>query len=113
MRTKMLLLAALGAAVLSGPALAGSVDGGDYVYADSFGNLVIESGAGYKRIVVGQGHRAREMQQLTATEEPEVVYADQSRVRGYDCYRPGQWLQGRSYMYGLSYGDAPPMAACR
>ena len=30
----------------------------DYVYANSFGNLVIQSPNGYKRIVVGQGHLA-------------------------------------------------------
>ncbi|RWF97389.1 MAG: hypothetical protein EOQ38_24205, partial [Mesorhizobium sp.] len=27
----------------------------DRVYADSFGNLVIDSAAGYKRIIVGEG----------------------------------------------------------
>ena len=30
----------------------------DRVYADSFGNLVIDNRAGYKHIVVGAGHRA-------------------------------------------------------
>ncbi|TIO36398.1 MAG: hypothetical protein E5Y00_38415, partial [Mesorhizobium sp.] len=30
----------------------------DRVYADSFGNLVIDSAAGYKRIIVGEGRHA-------------------------------------------------------
>jgi hypothetical protein len=38
------------AAGFAAPALAGTRD---RVYADSFGNLVIESAAGYKRILVG------------------------------------------------------------
>ncbi|TIS05455.1 MAG: hypothetical protein E5X14_20140, partial [Mesorhizobium sp.] len=30
----------------------------DRVYADSFGNLVIDSAAGYKRIIVGEGRHS-------------------------------------------------------
>ncbi|TIR73279.1 MAG: hypothetical protein E5X15_23750, partial [Mesorhizobium sp.] len=33
----------------------------DRVYADSFGNLVIDSAAGYKRIIVGEGRHAKQL----------------------------------------------------
>lgn len=116
MRMKLLLLASVAVTAVAvfavRPTHAGTYYGTDNVYADSFGNLIIESAAGYKRIVVGQGHRAKEMQGFTSADEPSVVYSDEERV-SRDCYRPGLWLQGRSYMYGRSYGEMPPMAACQ
>ena len=33
----------------------------DHIYADLFGNLVIQSPSGYKRIIVGQGHLAKKL----------------------------------------------------
>lgn len=118
MRMKFLLLASIAVTAVAvfavRPTNAGSYYGGDHVYADSFGNLVIESAAGYKRIIVGQGHRAKELREFTAAEEPTVVYSTEDTARSdNDCYRPGLWLKGRGHMYGLSHGEMPLMAACR
>lgn len=117
MRKGILLLTAIAFTVpgllAMSPAQADSLRTGDVVYADSFGNLVVESAAGYKRIVVGAGHRAAELRNFVASDEPTVLYAEREGMVRTDCYRPGLWLQGRSHMYGLSPGDAPPMAACR
>ncbi|MEQ9181500.1 MAG: hypothetical protein RIF44_22705, partial [Nitratireductor sp.] len=55
------------------PAAAGGLY--DRVYADSFGNLVIRSPSGYKRIVVGQGHLAKELGEYSrAGAGPDIVY---------------------------------------
>lgn len=83
----------------------------DHVYADSFGNLVIESAAGYKRILVGEGKLAKELAAYTSAGEPEVVYADEYGRQ--DCYRPPVFVKGRSYMYGLSDGEMPVLSPCR
>lgn len=84
----------------------------DSVYADSFGNLVIHSPSGYKRIIVGQGHLARELGDYTrAGAEPDVVYAQEEREASYGygprCNAPGVLLHGRSYMYGLPDNVVP------
>lgn len=85
----------------------------DRIYADSFGNLVVYSRAGFKRIVVGQGHLAAELNAYSNsdTEEPRVVrrYDDEAVT----CYqRPYLW-KGRSYMYGLPDGEIPqPPVTC-
>jgi len=71
----------------------------DRVYADSFGNLVIYSAAGYKRIVVGEGHLAKELSAYTGASEPRVIEFDADRVVVREC--PAVLLKGRSYMYGL------------
>ncbi|HHZ10810.1 MAG TPA: hypothetical protein GX405_18740 [Rhizobiales bacterium] len=72
----------------------------DRVYADSFGNLVIYSAAGYKRIVVGEGHLAKELGAYTGgSDEPAVVEYEPGRVVVREC--PAVLLKGRSYMYGL------------
>src|SRR4051794_8341598 len=81
----------------------------DHVYADSFGNLVIQSPSGYKRIIVGQGHLAKELSSYEGAgdPDPDVVYLDdnQDGDRSYrDCYRPPYVFKGRSYMYGLADG---------
>ena len=105
MRIISTAIAAIGLAVLvGGAASAGGLK--DRVYADSFGNLVIHSPAGYKRIIVGQGYAA-EAYNLTGSyyepEEPAVVYLDERRARADTryCYRPPHRWQGRGYMYGL------------
>ncbi len=92
------------------PASAGSRHH-DRVYADSFGNLVIESTAGYKRIVVGEGELAKELAAYIGAAEPKVVYADDYGHQ--DCYRPPVFVKGRSYMYGLSDGEMPDLSPCR
>jgi hypothetical protein len=82
---------------------------GDYVYADSFGNLVIHSPAGYKRIIVGEGHLAKELSDFTSAGQPEIVYLDEADrvVESDGCYRPPWLLKGRSYMYGFDEGEIP------
>lgn len=83
----------------------------DRVYADSFGNLVIDSAAGYKRILVGEGKLAKELSAYTSAGQPKVVYADEYGHQ--DCYRPPVFVKGRSYMYGLADGEMPELSPCR
>ena len=89
------------------PAAAGGY--ADRVHADSFGNLIIHSTAGYKRIVVGQGHLAEELAAYSRAGAPEVVYLQPSTegraLRG--CRPQGVLLHGRSYMYGLPDNVVP------
>ena len=101
-------LAATGAV----PALAWSRNH-DRVYADSFGNLVIDSAAGYKRIIVGEGSLARQMSDYTAAGSPHVGYLDREAGLAGDCYRTPAFVKGRSYMYGLSDGEMPDLTPCR
>lgn len=84
----------------------------DEIYADSFGNLVIQSPSGSKRIVVGQGHLAKDLSQYERTGDSDVVYLDEDTERDgryeyRDCYRPPYLWKGRSYMYGLPDGVVP------
>lgn len=88
------------AALASLPASAGGYK--DRVHADSFGNLVIYSPAGYKRILVGQGYAADAYNLTGSYYEPEVVQLEKEpRDRTLHCYRPPHRWHGRSYMYGL------------
>lgn len=113
---KRILLAALAGATLAAahiaPALAGSRHH-DRVYADSFGNLVIDSAAGYKRIIVGEGARAKQLANYTGG--PKVEYLDDmgGPFAEGGCYRPPVFVKGRSYMYGLSDGEMPDLNPCR
>jgi len=84
----------------------------DRVHADSFGNLVVYSSAGYKRIIVGQGHLARELSNYTRGDS-EIAYSGYDGVRQADCYRPPVLVKGRSYMYGLDQGEIPVLSPCR
>ncbi|WP_173934188.1 hypothetical protein [Chelativorans sp. Marseille-P2723] len=107
-----LVLALLAAAM---PATAGSP--GEEVHADSFGNLVIRSPAGYKRIVVGKGYLAEDLAKHSKR-EPKVVYLEEGRdgvyLRKRRTCRYGALLHGRSYMYGLPDNVVPvPTVACR
>ncbi|PWK76200.1 hypothetical protein [Aminobacter sp. AP02] len=98
----------------SAPATAGGWDR-DRVHADSFGNLVVDGAAGYKRILVGQGGSARKMSNYLNAGAPKVVYLDQ-QDQGIvsNCYRPPTLLKGRGYMYGFSEGVIPqPGLRCR
>lgn len=87
----------------------------DRVHADSFGNLVIHSPAGYKRIVVGAGHLA---DAYRAEDLPEVIYFDDSEFVRQNrhvrrCNRQPVLLHGRSYMYGLPDNVVPvPAGIC-
>ena len=104
------LAALMAAALLAATPAIGAEDarlqGGDRVHADSFGNLVIHSHAGYKRIIVGMGHVAEGYQATGSYYEPEVVELDRERhVRR--CARPPHVWHGRSHMYGLEEGAVP------
>jgi hypothetical protein len=87
----------------------------DRVYADSFGNLVIESAAGFKRILVGEGHEAERLskyvnasRQDAGYDQPEVIYSNRDEeVVSQGCYRPPVLVKGRSYMYGFDQGEIP------
>jgi hypothetical protein len=118
MRSKLSELSFLPLAValmvtgLAAPAYAGGGPYHDRIYADSFGNLVVHSRSGYKRIVVGQGHLAKE---LADYEQPgsraDVVYLDDGDDEAvpYECWKPAVLLKGRSYMYGLEDGELPDL----
>ena len=95
---------AAAALICAGPAIATEWNG-DRVHADSFGNLVIHSPAGYKRIIVGMGHVARAYQLTGSYYEPEEAEAFAEPVRR--CSRPPHRWQGRSHMYGLEQGVVP------
>ena len=96
------------------PAIAGARHQ-DRVYADSFGNLVIDSAAGYKRILVGEGKLAKELSAYTSAGQPKVLYEHESddAISGNDCYRAPAFVKGRGYMYGLSDGEMPDLTPCR
>lgn len=105
---KLTLLCAAAASIAASAALAGG-QSRDRVHADSFGNLVIHSQAGYKRIIVGMGHTADGYNQTGSYYEPEVVYLDApTPSRSVTvCSRPPYIWHGRSYMYGLQDGMIP------
>ncbi len=89
-----LLTAGLAASGLAAPAHAGG--GHDRIYADSFGNLIVHSRTGYKRIVVGQGHLAGE---LAAYEQGRQRHLGrrrlrQRRSRPYECWKPAVAAEG-------------------
>ncbi len=85
----------------------------DRVYADSFGNLVIDSAAGYKRIIVGEGKLAKQLSEYTGAGQPAVVYDESDEAGAPGCYQPPVLVKGRSYMYGLSDGEMPNLSPCR
>jgi hypothetical protein len=103
------LAALLAAGAFAAPAQAGGSH--DRIYADSFGNLVVHSRSGYKRIVVGQGHLAGELAAYEgAGSDDGVVYLnDGDEAAPYECWKPAVLLKGRSYMYGLEDGELPDL----
>jgi hypothetical protein len=119
---KLRLPSLLAAAAAIGLFAVGSASaGGHYrerIYADSFGNLIVYSPSGYKRIVVGKGYLAAELAATQgASEEPDVVYDDEDRAEYGHAYRrgchrlPGR-VVGRSYMYGLPENVVPVIGVC-
>jgi hypothetical protein len=82
---------------------------GDRIYADSFGNLVVHSRSGSKRIVVGQGALARELADYERPQDRNIAYADSAESVPYECWKPAVLLKGRSYMYGLEDGELPDL----
>ena len=97
-------LAAAAALVLFAAAPSVASEGRDRVHADSFGNLVIHSSAGYKRIIVGKGYVAEAYQATGSYFEPQV---QQPRPAAKRCSRPPHIWRGRSQMYGLRDGEIP------
>jgi hypothetical protein len=109
LKTGPLVAAIIGGAfalLASLPAAANDWRYRDQVYADSFGNLVVHSAAGYKRIIVGQGHLARELAEFTGSDEPDVVTLDDEDSYYVSRCKP-VLLKGRAYMYGLPDGVIP------
>jgi hypothetical protein len=102
--TRSILSALLVIATAGSPVFAADHD---RVYADSFGNLVIEAAAGYKRIIVGEGDQAKDLARYTSSGQPDVVYADGNGSAQADCYRAPYLVKGRSYMYGFDQGEIP------
>ena len=112
-RARLAALVLAAAAVgFAAPAMAGSRHH-DRVYADSLGNLVIDSAAGYKRILVGEGRLAKQLSDYTGAGQPKVIYENDTDELSGDCYRPPVFVKGRSYMYGLSDGEMPELSPCR
>ncbi|MCO5148124.1 MAG: hypothetical protein M9895_18370 [Aquamicrobium sp.] len=107
------LAAAAVATMLTLTAAGAADDGRDRVHADSFGNLVIYSHAGYKRIIVGMGEVAQAYQLTGSYYEPEIAVREAPR-EARRCWRPPYVWHGRSHMYGLDRGEVPqaPMV-CR
>lgn len=97
---------------LAGPSPAGDLYG-ERVHADSFGNLVIHSASGYKRIVVGRGYLAAQLKDASRGDDPDVVYYEAPRpAKSYEgrCRTVPGLFKGRSYMYGLPDGVVPTPA---
>jgi hypothetical protein len=89
-------------------AFAAPAAAGDHIYADSFGNLIVDSAAGYKRIVVGQGHLARKAAQFSRSHEPGMIYPNaEPSLAMQDCFQGPVLIKGRSYMYGFDQGEIP------
>ena len=109
MRRFLTVLTALGGLALSAGIASADFNAGDRVHADSFGNLVIHSSAGYKRIIVGMGHTAEAYNATGSYYEPEVVYLDDEQPQReiVRCWRPPYIWHGRSHMYGLPDGVVP------
>ena len=83
------------------------------VYDDSFGNLVIISPSGYKRIVVGMGHIAVEMEAERRRDAVAYLPRRGAAPAYRHCYRPPVLWKGRSHMYGLADGEIPtPPLVC-
>lgn len=83
---------------------------GDRVHADTAGNLIVESDAGYKRILVGKGHMAAELARYLDADTPQIAPPATHRHKerqAEGCRRQGVLLKGRAYMYGLGDGELP------
>lgn len=108
MKPAALTLALIIAASVMPSAFAGGLDR-ERVHTDSFGNLVIYSPAGYKRIVVGAGGTASH----DRSAGPRVAWRGGERLhltRNRDCGFGAVLVHGRSYMYGLPEGVVPTPA---
>lgn len=81
----------------------------EHRYQDSYGNLVIISPGGSKRILVGRGYLLANVGPISS--EPP---ADRVEPLHSGCSREPVLLHGRSYMYGLPDNVVPvPAGICR
>lgn len=107
------------AALMAGAAVVSLPDGAfagnrlhDHVYADSFGNLIVQSPYGYKRIIVGEGNLARGLQNYTSGGGQEGSYEEPLyEQQGYDGSESDEpyvepRYQRRSYYHGGEPGRA-------
>ena len=102
------LLGCVVAVALAAPAGAGGLYR-EHAYADSFGNLVVYSPAGYKRIVVGKGYMAERLASAEDLDGPHVIRLHKA-PGAYAYVHRGECavlLHGRSYMYGLPDNVVP------
>ncbi|WP_295811933.1 hypothetical protein [uncultured Nitratireductor sp.] len=113
----LFVAAALAAAATTFPAIAGGFHdaGHGRVYADAYGNLVIHSRAGFKRIMVGKGSLADDYRALGIEAPRETAYMERRRGKLYlrraaPCSE-GVLIKGRGYMYGLSDGELPVLVS--
>jgi hypothetical protein len=106
-RFRVLFAAAATVALSAGAAQAGRVK--ERIYDDSFGNLIILSPSGYKRIVVGMGHIAVEMEA-----ERRAQYSGGREVQRERCWHEPVLWKGREQMWGLADGEVPtPPLVCK
>ena len=107
------------AALMAGAAVVSLPDGAfagnrlhDHVYADSFGNLIVQSPYGYKRIIVGEGSLAKELQSYTSGGEQGGTYEEPSyEQQGYDDSEPDEpYVEPRYQRRGYYYGGEPGRA---
>lgn len=98
---RKIVLAFAAAAGLAVPAAAH-----EHAYADAYGNLVIQSSAGWKRIIVGEGARAREVEEAIGARDPEVVVYDGHAIGACPGVRV---YKGRGYMYGVPRNVTPAL----
>jgi hypothetical protein len=100
------LLAGAAAISLSGTASAGN-GLHDRVYADTFGNLIVQSPYGYKRIIVGEGRLAKELQNYTRGGEPQGSYDEPlyERQGYYDSEAEEPYVEPRYERRGYYDGE--------
>jgi hypothetical protein len=116
---RILLAATVAAGLLPAAAVHAGSLAGEQIYEDSFGNLVVHSPAGYKRIVVGMGYLADDLNASAEAGPAVVLYEEAPReyrraFRDPHCNRQPVLLKGRSYMYGLPDNVVPvPAGLCR
>lgn len=87
--------------VIGSTAQAGQYIDGHYVYADQYGNLIIQKPGGYKQIIVGEGDSLKNY-------KPEKAEPAPRRKRGPRYYYrdPGDYFEDREFdEYG--YLDDP------
>lgn len=104
------ILAHLALSLITSGIATGVANAGDYrdrIYADSFGNLVVLSTGGYKRIVVGAGELASELRSYQRDGIAGPRDHEEQSAEAIDCRAAPVFVKGRSYMYGLSDGEMP------